>query len=199
MGTFLLAETLGRRPEVGLDSYDRFFPNQDTLPKGGFGNLIALPFQAIPRQKDNTVFLDEEFRPFADQWAYLSSIQRMTPEQVEALVRRMGRAVHGIGIGFDTEVTESPWNVPPSGVKRQTSIKGPLPAKVDIILANQLYIEKTGLPSVLTRQLMQLAAFSNPEFYRAQALRLSTHDKPRFISCAEEFQRKPLLQADFRW
>ncbi len=54
------------RPEIGLDSYARLFPNQDTLPKGGFGNLIALPLQKSARQQGNTVFLDEKFQPYAD-------------------------------------------------------------------------------------------------------------------------------------
>ena len=49
--------------QVGLDSYDRFFPNQDTMPKGGFGNLIALPLQKIPLESGFTEFLDEELQP----------------------------------------------------------------------------------------------------------------------------------------
>ncbi|MBI9046271.1 MAG: hypothetical protein JEZ06_17385 [Anaerolineaceae bacterium] len=49
LGTLLVTNTMNRRPEIGMDSYDRFFPSQDTMPKGGFGNLIALPLQKKPR------------------------------------------------------------------------------------------------------------------------------------------------------
>lgn len=45
LGSYLLTKTMNRRPEVGMDSYDRLFPSQDTMPRGGFGNLIALPLQ----------------------------------------------------------------------------------------------------------------------------------------------------------
>ena len=66
LGAHILTQTMDRRPDIGLDSYDRFFPNQDTLPKGGFGNLIALPLQKRPRELGNTVFLDAQLQPHAD-------------------------------------------------------------------------------------------------------------------------------------
>jgi len=86
-GSHLLTETMENRPEIGLSSYDRLFPNQDTMPKGGFGNLIALPLQKGPREAGNTVFLDEQFRPLFDQWTFLSSVQKVPRSQVEALAR----------------------------------------------------------------------------------------------------------------
>ena len=58
LGSHILTETMEGRPDVGLDSYDRLFPNQDTMPQGGFGNLIALPLQKKPREQGNSVFLD---------------------------------------------------------------------------------------------------------------------------------------------
>src|SRR5208337_3140579 len=86
MGSFILTEAMEKRPEIGLDSYDRFFPNQDTMPKGGFGNLIALPLQRKPRENGNSLFVDETFRPYADQWAFLSSVRCMDRSEVEAMV-----------------------------------------------------------------------------------------------------------------
>lgn len=86
LGCALLTCTMERRHQIGLDSYDRFFPNQDTMPKGGFGNLIALPLQKAPRDKENSVFVDGAFVPFPDQWAFLASIQRTNPSAVESLV-----------------------------------------------------------------------------------------------------------------
>ena len=98
VGSYLLTETMERRPELGLDSYDRFFPNQDTLPKGGFGNLIALPLQKRPRHHGNTVFVDGEFKAYADQWAFLSSVPRMSRRQIEALVHEAEKAGRVVGV-----------------------------------------------------------------------------------------------------
>src|ERR1700677_964704 len=77
LGCAILTRTTENRHELGLDSYDRLFPNQDTMPKGGFGNLIALPLQKRPREQGNSVFLDELFQPYSDQWGFLESIQRL--------------------------------------------------------------------------------------------------------------------------
>ena len=98
LGSLILTRTMDRRHQIGMDSYDRFFPNQDTMPKGGFGNLIALPLQWMPRQNDNSVFVDSDFRPYPDQWMFLSGIQRMTPEPVETLVREAMRTGNVIGV-----------------------------------------------------------------------------------------------------
>ena len=75
LGSALLTRTMESRHKLGLDSYDRFFPNQDTMPKGGFGNLIALPLQHKPRQKNNSVFVDDALHPYPDQWDFLANIQ----------------------------------------------------------------------------------------------------------------------------
>ena len=116
MGSYLLTETMERRPEIGLDSYDRLFPNQDTLPKGGFGNLIALPLQKQPRQRDNSIFLDEKLVPYADQWAYLASLKHIKRARVEALVgdaEAKGRII-GVRAVAPDENDDSPWATPPS-------------------------------------------------------------------------------------
>ena len=86
LGAFMLTETMDSRPEIGLDSYDRFFPSQDTMPRGGFGNLIALPLQHAPREKGNSVFVDEKFNPYPGQWAFLMSVEKMSRIDVEAIV-----------------------------------------------------------------------------------------------------------------
>src|SRR5437016_2917901 len=79
-------ETMENYPEIGFESYDRFFPNQDTLPSGGFGNLIALPLQRFPREQGNSLFLDDAFNPYPDQWLFLQSIQKMSVTFVNRLV-----------------------------------------------------------------------------------------------------------------
>jgi hypothetical protein len=86
LGASLITATMDRCPEIGFDSYDRFFPSQDTIPTGGFGNLIALPLQGRPRENGNSVFLDNHFRPYEDQWAYLSTIRRLSCSEVRSAV-----------------------------------------------------------------------------------------------------------------
>jgi superfamily II DNA or RNA helicase/very-short-patch-repair endonuclease len=187
LGAHVLTETMEQRPEVGLKSYDRFFPNQDTLPRGGFGNLIALPLQKAAREQGNSVFVDERLEPHADQWAYLAGVRRMDRSEVERIVREAegrGRIV-GVRMAAPEEEAGEPWTLNPSR-QRLVLPRGELPAVLKLVLADQVYVPKAGLPPALRNALFRLAAFQNPEFYRAQAMRLPTHDKPRIISCAEE-------------
>lgn len=192
LGCALLTFAMEQRHQIGLDSYDRLFPNQDTLPKGGFGNLIALPLQGTSRQAGNTVFLDRGFNPYPDQWAFLSGVRRMRPEELDGIVAFALRAGSVIGVRssyVDLEKDEDPWTSLPSGKRLQTRIPGPFPPSVRITLANMAYVPKEGLPPAMLSRLWCLAAFQNPEFYRAQKMRLSTFGKPRVVSCAEEFER----------
>jgi hypothetical protein len=188
LGSHILTETMERRPDLGLDSYDRLFPNQDTPPKGGFGNLIALPLQKSARERGNSIFLDEQFNPHPDQWAFLSSIQRISRSRVEALAREAetkGRVV-GVRMAIAEDDDDEPWTAPPSCRRKEPPITGPLPKTIEMVLADQIYVPKEVLPPALRNRLARLAAFQNPEFYRAQAMRLPTYDKPRIIHCAED-------------
>ena len=190
LGAAILTRTMEQRHQLGLDSYDRFFPSQDTMPKGGFGNLIALPLQHMPRGHGNSIFLDADFNPHPDQWVLLSCVRRMAFAEVENVVREAERSGDLIGVRrsvTDDEQTEDPWTLPPSRKKKDETISGPLPAKVRVVRGNLIFVEKEGLPSAMLNRLHRLAAFQNPEFYRAQAMRLPTFGKPRVILCAEEF------------
>jgi len=191
MGAFILTETMEHRPEIGLDSYDRFFPNQDTMPKGGFGSLIALPLQRKPREIGNSVFLDEKLIPYLDQWAFLSSLPRMRRYQIETLVDEAasrGRVV-GVRMAVTEEEADEPWKMPPSRRRKEPPIRGSLPEKISMVLSNQVYVPKKSLSPPLKNRLIRLAAFQNPEFYKAQAMRLPTFNKPRIICCCEDFSR----------
>ena len=191
LGAHILTETMEYRPEIGLESYDRFFPNQDTLPQGGFGNLIALPLQKEPRKRGNSVFVDAQCEPYADQWAFLSTVQRIAATTVEQIVRdasQRGRIV-GVRLVCEEDADDEPWNAPPSGTGSKLAIAGPLPKCLELTLGDQIYIAKDGLPPSLRNRLLRLAAFQNPEFYKAQAMRLSTYGKPRIIACAEDLDR----------
>lgn len=95
MGSFILTQAMEKRPEIGLDSYDRLFPNQDTMPKGGFGSLIALPLQKRPRDNGNSLFVDEDFQPYPDQWAFFSSIRSMDRIEVESIAAEAVRRGEG--------------------------------------------------------------------------------------------------------
>jgi superfamily II DNA or RNA helicase len=191
LASFMITETMERRPEIGLDSYDRLFPSQDTMPVGGFGNLIALPLQRIPRHSGNSLFLDAQLNPYLDQWAFLSTVRRMTRQEVEDLVDlalRRGRVV-GVRMVITEGDDDEPWTAPPSRQPKAPLISGPLPETLELVLGNQIYIPKENLPPALRNQLIRLAAFQNPEFYKAQAMRFPTFDKPRVISCCEDFTR----------
>ncbi len=188
LGSFLLTRTMERRPEIGLDSYDRFFPNQDTLPSGGFGNLIALPLQYEARQAHNSEFLNDEFQPYPDQWAFLSSIHKMEPAEVETVIREAERkgGTIGVRLALSDENADDPWTLPPSRQKKDAPITTPLPDELQLTLGDQIYFAKEDVPPELRNLLIRLAAFQNPEFYRAQAIRLPTYKIPRIIACAED-------------
>jgi hypothetical protein len=190
LGCVILTRTMERRHQIGLDSYDRFFPNQDTMPKGGFGNLIALPLQHEPRKMGNSVFLDDDFQPYSDQWQFLSTIKRISTRDVEQVINEALRNSEIIGVRAsltDEQADEDPWTLPPSRKRIDKPITDPLPEIVRVVRGNLIYIEKAGLPSSMLNRLVRVAAFQNPEFYRAQGMRLSTFGKPRVIGCAEEF------------
>lgn len=191
MGAILLTETMNSHPELGFESYDRFFPNQDVMPLGGFGNLIALPLQHFPRKNGNSLFVDEHFMPYEDQWSFLASVVKISLHDINQLVD--ATMVFGNEIGVQLPVTEDdsmPWNILPS--KPDVEINIPpqlLPSTIKITLANLVFIEKANIPAILISKLLRLAAFQNPEFYKAQALRLAVYDKPRVIACAEIFSK----------
>src|ERR1700730_2885955 len=154
------------------------------MPKGGFGNLIALPLQFAPRKAGNSVFIDSDFNPYSDQWQFLSTIRRMPADAAEEIVAAAQRKGDLIGVRIsiaDDEDAQDPWTLPPSRKRRERPLEGPLPARVQVVRANLIYVEKKDLPAAMLNRLLRLAAFQNPEFYNAQAMRLSTYDKPRVI------------------
>ena len=194
LGALLVTATMDRCPDIGFDSYDRFFPSQDTLPAGGFGNLIALPFQSRPRENGNSVFVDDDFRPHEDQWAYLSTIHRLSQSEMLLIVSEAAAAGQIFGVQLPpTDEDNEPWTALPSRRNKEPPIEGPLPKSVEVVLGNQIYIDRSQLPPGLVNRIARLAAFQNPEFYAAQAMRLPTFGKPRVISCAELFSKHVAL------
>lgn len=190
LGSYLLTQAMDKHPELGFESYDRLFPNQDTMPKGGFGNLIALPLQKKPRQQGYSVFVDDSYFPYPDQWAYLSTIKRLSPIELNLLIEKAEQQNRILGVKLPiAEEDGEPWKIPPSRKIKEICINEPLPKQVNIVLGNQLFIDNKDLPTTLQSRIIRIAAFQNPEFYQAQAMRMSTFGKPRIISCAEYYSQ----------
>nr|WP_178117883.1 DEAD/DEAH box helicase family protein [Pseudomonas sp. R5(2019)] len=185
LGAAIISHACERTRQLALTSYDRLFPNQDNMPKGGFGNLIALPLQKRARAQSRSVFVDDSLEPYPDQWGFLASVQRMQPENIEsAIVLAIGNR-DPLDVTFaEDESDAEPWKRRQSESRKLTC---PLPRTLKITLANLIYFEKSELPQPLANKLIRLAAFQNPEFYKAQAMRLSVWNKPRIIGCAENF------------
>ncbi|KYT12342.1 DEAD/DEAH box helicase, partial [Escherichia coli] len=185
LGTAIISYTCSRTRQLRLGSYDRLFPNQDTMPKGGFGNLIALPLQKRPRELGGSVFVDMNLQPYPDQWAFLVSVIPMNVQDIEPTILRATGSIHPLDVNFiNEEDLGTPWEEKKSsGNRLNIAVTEPL----IITLANQIYFEKAQLPQALVNRLIRLAAFPNPEFYKAQAMRMSVWNKPRVIGCAENY------------
>jgi superfamily II DNA or RNA helicase len=183
LGTAIISHICARTRQLKLESYDRLFPHQDSLPKGGFGNLIALPLQKSPRENGWSVFVDADLRPYPDQWGFLSGIQPMAVHDIEPTIFRATGHAHPLDVSFiDDEDLKEPWKR-----SAQKKLVGPMPKSLTVTLANLIYFEKAQLPQALANRLIRLAAFQNPEFYKKQAMRFSVWDEPRVIGCAENY------------
>jgi superfamily II DNA or RNA helicase len=175
LGTAIISHTCARTRQLKLESYDRLFPNQDSLPKEGFGNLIALPLQKYPRENGCSVFVDAG--------GFLSGIQSMAVHDIEPTIFRATGHSHPLDVTFiDDEDLKEPWKR-----SAQKKLAGPMPKSLTVTLANLIYFEKAQLPQALANRLIRLAAFQNPEFYKKQAMRFSVWDEPRVIGCAENY------------
>ena len=185
LGTAIISHTCARTRQLKLESYDRLFPNQDAMPKGGFGNLIALPLQKKPRENGCSVFVDANWRPYPDQWAFLDSVRPMPTGDIEPTILRATGGAHPLDVTYiEAEDLATPWA---HSMLATAKLSGRMPEALTVTVANLVYFEKAHLPRPLANRLIRLAAFQNPEFYRAQAMRMSVWDKPRVIGCAENY------------
>ncbi len=185
LGSAIISHTCERTRQLTLGSYDRLFPNQDSMPKGGFGNLIALPLQKRARALNGSVFVDEALVAYPDQWAFLASIQPMLMQDIAPTTLLATGGRHPLDVNAVADDDEpKPWQ---RTAEKTQKLACPLPESVNVTLANQIYFNKSELPQPLINKLIRLAAFQNPEFYKAQAMRLPVWNKPRIIGCAENF------------
>jgi hypothetical protein len=173
-----------RRRPMPLASYDRLFPNQDTMPRGGFGNLIALPLQREARDRGCTVFLDEALEPHPDQWRHVAGVARLRPARVEELAAEARRRGGVLGVpDWDSEDNTPSARLSPLGGPASAE---PALATVRARLSGRFELPTAGLPATLVDRLRRGAAFANPVFLERQRARLSTHRTPRVICCHEE-------------
>lgn len=176
LGNAILTEAMTRNGQMSFNSYDRFFPNQDYLPEGGFGNLVALPLQGQARRKQNSVFVDDDLLVYKDQWAFLYNLKKIQESTIDQLLRLHSQEELG-KLSMSSE--SKPWVTPlPQNITQED-----FHAKVEIIKADKLYIPLKAVSAKVLNHLKRIAAFKNPEFYNKQALRLSTYAIPRIISC----------------
>lgn len=185
-GTALLTHAMEKRHEIKFKSYDRLFPNQDTMPKGGMGNLIALPMQKRARENNNSVFIDEDLKPYEDQWSFLSNISKIKKSEIESYTLELvsGYELGTLKVCDDDDI--KPWER-----SKNDSIfdSSDFPHTAYITEANMIYIEKEGFSNKALNSIKRMAAFKNPEFYKAQAMRLPTFNKPRVISLSDETEK----------
>ncbi len=180
LGFGLLDKAMEFYPNLSFDSYDRLFPNQDILPEGGFGNLIALPLQKEARMSGNSSFVDNDLNVIQDQWQYLAQMESISQNTLTKLLTQVSS---NSALFKEQEVIENrpPWE---TTAKAKPLILENSPKELSVTLANHVYFDLNEIPSTLAARLRRLASFSNPVFFKTQALRFSTHGIPRFISCA---------------
>lgn len=191
MVSALLTRTMSGRHELAMRSYDRLFPNQDTMPKGGFGNLIALPLQREPRGENNSLFVEidhPDLAPHPDQWAFLAGMRRVSSDQVESIVTEASSSggVIGLRLPSPEDAPDQPWIKPRTPQVSAPPLRADMPDQIQVVIAQRVFIDKARLPSPVLNAIKRLAAFQNPEFYKKQNLRLSTALTPRVIICSED-------------
>lgn len=176
LGNAILTEAMKRDGRMSFNSYDRFFPNQDRMPEGGFGNLVALPLQGKARKNLNSVFVDDEFLAYKEQWTFLYNLKKVKEDYVDKLLNLHVSEELG---ALSTSSESKPWVTPAP----QDITKADFHSTLDIVKADKIYIPLKSVSAKVLNHLKRMAAFKNPEFYSKQALKLSTHSVPRIISC----------------
>lgn len=181
-GSCLITEAAALNKTITFEAFDRMLPAQDTIPDGGFGNLIALPFQGKAQRGGNSVFVDEQFEPFPDQWLYLSQVQLIPRSTVQNLIETTGDNPHGLATVTVANKTKRYAQKPR---KRLPLTSRDFPSSLPVTQADMLYISEKSLSPAAQMEIRGLATFANPEFYRAQSMHQSVFGKPRLIDLSE--------------
>lgn len=180
LGSLLLSKTMEIRENLKVDAFDHMFPNQDYLPKGGYGNLILLPFQTEAGKYGNSIFIDRNFIPVENQWSYLASIRKLTALEVLTYIKELSEITIDVS-HEDYEVKKDISNT------LKTNLK--FPSSISVTLDNMVNIDKANLTSSTINCFRHLASFANPEFYKKQKLRMSVYNTPMVIDCSFEDEK----------
>lgn len=180
LGSLLLSKTMEIRDNLKIDSFDRMFPNQDYLPKGGYGNLIALPFQTEPAKYGNTIFIDKNFLPIQGQFEYLNQIMKLSENDVLKTIKILSRET--------IDISNQELNIKEE-VKNKNKNNFVFPKNIDVTLNDMVYIDKANLNAGVKNGFKRLATFANPEFYKKQRMRMSVYNIPMIIDCSKEDEK----------
>jgi superfamily II DNA or RNA helicase len=191
LGTVIVARAQAARHTMSLATYDRFFPNQDTLPKGGFGNLIALPLQKVPRDSGNSVFLTEDLSTHEDQWSLLSSARKLSIDEVRSVLSRELSSPTFQLVQYEDSAIASAETALDSGSHK--IVLGSYVGQIEIEIGSRLCVKTNDLPSAILSALKRTATFANPVFFEKERMRFSTWNIPRFIFCGEIFSDRLIL------
>lgn len=180
LGSLLLSKTMEIRDDLKIESFDRMFPNQDYLPKGGYGNLIALPFQTEPTKYGNAIFIDRNFLPIKGQFEYLKQITKLSENEVFEKIKELSNETIDIG-HQDLDIKNE--------VKSRRKNNFIFPKKINVVLDDMIYIDKAKLNAGAKNSFKRLATFANPEFYKKQRMRMSVYNVPMVIDCSQEDEK----------
>lgn len=155
-------------------SFDRLFPNQDFLSGKGLGNLIALPLHKPAWKQGNSCFIDERSNPYADQWAFLSSIQRVPISHLDKLYQSL----------------------------LTNNIISPLPSKyrsnkLQIVLSNSVKLNRSGMTSLLINFLKEELNFTNSEYFIKKKTGRNTWGTERYFNFIEETENEVFVPRGF--
>ena len=179
LGDLILSKSMEAEMTLNLTSYDRFFPNQDLLPSGGFGNLIALPLQKKYRSKGTCVFIDDRFTEISNQWEYLSHVHCLKNNDVDVLLHEFIATDFLIKEHDEIAVAESILKETSGGMDEKYS------GKIELTLKGQVGIPLRDLPGKILHKLKKIATFANPKYFETQRMRFSTWKIPKYIFCGD--------------
>ena len=188
-GTALLDKGAESVNQQTFDTYDRMIPAQDKLPEGGLGNLVALPLQGRAVKNGNSVFVDENWLPYYDQWSVLKNIGKLSEVFIDKKLSSWGNKYSISNNDSDDEaprqisINETPWE------NRNRFEKTDTEGQVQIILADRVYVDKKGIMPRLQNKIRRLAAYNNPEYFKKQAMSLPTFGIPRIVYSGEDTEQ----------
>ena len=187
LGTAIIKAAMQKRHSIPFESFDRFFPNQDEIPKGGYGNLIALPLQGRAVKESHSVFIDERFVPYEDQWAFLSSVHKISERIVKKTISEIENSLPDFVEKDESEnETKKSNTTVVSSENKETLNQSNFSTSVKIVLSNYVQISKNGISEKALGILRRTAVFLNPEYFKNLRMHLPLYNIPRYIDCSKE-------------